>query len=309
MLVDTLGIGPRARERMQLAGLVFERIVAGAFGVAPGEVRYPQLTPRAVVAGVRHVVFTRMLERRHRELTGLTDDVLDWIESYRTPPHLGLRALAAAAPAHVPPEPAVFLTREGKRARLLGSVVHLTLDEGYASLSDPQIASFAGISTEAFHRHFASKEECFLAAIDEFVHETLATVRPAMDSADSWEQAVCSSMQAFLDHLLARRALLRLAFIDLFEVGPAMVGRMTRSVDALTAMLTEQAPAHPRGGPIARDAVTGALWGIISTHVSNDRLARLPSLAEHLAFTVMAPHIGSAAAVRAVRQGGRGASR
>ena len=85
VLVDALGIGPRARERMQLAGLVFERIVATAFALAPEEVAYPQLTSRAVVAGVRHLVFTRLLERRHRELATLSDEVLDWIESYRTP--------------------------------------------------------------------------------------------------------------------------------------------------------------------------------------------------------------------------------
>ena len=60
---------------------------------------------------------------------------------------------------------------------MLGSVVHLTLDEGYAQLTDPQIAQFAGVSTEAFHKQFASKEECFLAVLDEFVREALEAVR------------------------------------------------------------------------------------------------------------------------------------
>ena len=83
VLVDSLGIGPRSRERMQLAGLVFERIVAGAFALAPEQVSYPQLTSRVVVTGVRQIVFNRLLAHRHRELAGLSDEVLDWIESYR----------------------------------------------------------------------------------------------------------------------------------------------------------------------------------------------------------------------------------
>ncbi len=297
VLVDALGIGPKARERMQLAGFTFERIVATCFENAPKEIAFPQLTSRAVVGGVRHVAFTHLLEHRHRELLGLADEMLDWIESYRIPPGARLRTLTLGQPPHRPPAPAAFLTREDKRARVLGSVVHLTLDEGYAGLTDPQIAQFAGVSTEAFHRQFANKEECFLTVIDEFVKEALDAVRPAMARADSWEEAVYSTMSAFVEHLAAHQALLRIAFIDLFEVGPGMVGRMTRSVADVTTMLTERGPAPHRGPLVAREAVTGAVWGIISTYVGNDRLARLPSLVDHLAFTVLAPYIGAKAAI------------
>ncbi len=305
VLVDSLGIGPRARERMQLSGLAFERIVATAFKLAPAETVYPQLTSRVVVAGVRHLVFTRLLERRHRELAALSDEVLDWIECYRIPAGARLRAQPLTHPARLPPTPAAFLTAEDKRARVLGAVVHLTLDEGYASLTDPQIAQFAGISTEAFHRQFASKEECFLTVLDEFVEEMLASVRPAMDGADSWAEAVWLAVSAFVTHLLAHQALVRIAFIDLFEAGPAMIGRMTRSVADLTEMLAAAGPQPLRGPEIAREAVTGAIWGIISGLMANNRLARLPSLVDHLSFTVLAPYVGARPAVEAIAAGQR----
>jgi AcrR family transcriptional regulator len=305
VLVDSLGIGPRARERMQLAGLVFERVLANAFRLAPDEVVYPQLTSRAVVGGVRHLVFKRLLERRHRELLGLTDEVLGWIEAYRIPEGARLRTLTIAGPAHLPPSPAAFLSGDDKRARVLGSVVHLTLDEGYAGLTDPQIAQFAGISTEAFHRQFANKEECFLTVLDEWVAETLECVRPSMQDADSWGEAVYRTIDAFVNHLVLHQALLRIAFIDLFEVGPAMVGRMTRSVADFTELLTADGPAPTHGPQIAQEAVTGAVWGIISSLVANNRLSRLPSLVDHLAFTVLAPYVGAAAAVDAVAAGRR----
>ena len=99
MLVDALGIGPKARERMQLAGFTFERLVQGAFQMAPDGVGFPRLTSRGIVGGVRHVVFMRMLEHRERELYTLTDEVLDWIESYRMPAaaRLGVPAPDASA--------------------------------------------------------------------------------------------------------------------------------------------------------------------------------------------------------------------
>src|ERR1700677_4623973 len=257
VLVDSLGIGPKVRERMQLARFTFERLVSGAFQVAPDGVGFSRLTSRGVVGGVRHVAFTRVHQGRERELLTLSDEVLDWIESYRTPAAARLGLLSLASSTRVPPMPAEFLARDDRRARVLGSVVHLTLDEGYSRLTDPQIAQFAGMSTEAFHKQFPNKEECFLAVLDEFVAEALDSVKPSFESADAWPEAVYRAMSAFIDYLVAHQALLRVAYIDVFEVGPGMVGRMSRSIDAFTGLLTEQGPVPRRGPEIAREAITG----------------------------------------------------
>jgi len=301
VLVDSLGIGPKVRERMQLAGLTFERLVGGAFQMAPDGVPIPRLIARGIVGGVRHVAFRRMLEHRERELLTLSDEVLDWIESYRTPAVARLGVPAPAPAARQPPSPAAFLLREDRRARALGSVVHLTLDEGYRQLTDPQIAQFAGMSTEAFHKQFPTKEECFLAVLDEFVAEALDAVRGPFGSAATWPDAVYRGVTAFVDYLVAHQALLRIAFIDLFDVGPGMIGRMTRSVEAFTKLITEEGPAPRRGPEVAAEAITGALWTIVSGYVSNDRLARLPCLVDHLTFIVLAPHLGAKPAVEAIQ--------
>ena len=108
-------------------------------------------------------------------------------------------------------------------------------------------------------------------------------------------------MVAFVDYLLAHQALLRIAFIDIFEVGPAIIGRMSHSVEAFTGLLTEHGPAPRRGPEVAQEAITGAIWSIISSYVANDRVARLPCLVDHLTFIVLAPYIGSKAAVEEIQ--------
>jgi AcrR family transcriptional regulator len=301
VLVDALGVGPAVRERMLLAGLTFERLVTGAFQAAPDGIGFPGLTARGIVGGVRHTVFTRMLEHREKELFALTDEVLDWMESYRVPAAARLGVPAPFASRRQPPEPAAFLARDDRRARVLSSVVHLTLDEGYSRLTDPQIARFAGVSTEAFHKQFASKEECFLAVLDEFVREALDSVRGSFDDASSWPEGVYRAVVAFVEYLVAHEGLLRIAFIDLFEVGPAMVGRMTRSVEGFTKLMTEHGPPPRRGPEVALEAVTGALWAIISAYVASGRLHRLPCAVDHLTFTVLAPYVGPKAAVESIQ--------
>ena len=156
------------------------------------------------------------------------------------------------------------------------------------------------MSTEAFHKQFPSKEECFLAVLDEFVREGLDAVSASFDDVDSWPEGVYRAMVAFVDYLVAHEALLRIAFIDLFEVGPGIIGRVTRSVEGFTKFLTEHGPDARRGPNVANEAVTGALWAIISSYVTGGRLARLPCLVDHLTFTVLAPYIGPKAAVESI---------
>ncbi len=104
-----------------------------------------------------------------------------------------------------------------------------------------------------------------------------------------------------VEYLVAHEALLRIAFIDLFEVGPGMVGRLTRPVESFTKLLTNNGPAPRRGPEVAHEAITGALWSIISAYVAAGRVVRLPCLVDHLTFTVLAPYIGPKAAVEAIQ--------
>jgi AcrR family transcriptional regulator len=252
------------------------------------------------VGGVRHIAFLRLLEGRERELAKLTNEVLDWIEAYRSPLAARLGSSPLVTAPTPPPVPVASRGALDDRARALGSLLQLTLDRGYAGLSDPQIARFAGISTEAFHRQFASKEACFLAVLDEFVTGASDAVRGGMERGASWPEAVRHAIAAFIGYLLAHEALLRIAFVEVFEVGPAMVGRMTRAVDAVTELLAAEGPAPRRGATIAREAVTGAVWAIVSSYVTSNRVSRLPGLVDHLTFVVLAPYVGPREAIDAI---------
>ena len=300
VLVDSLGVGPKARERMTLAATTFERIVTMAFQADPNGEELSPLTVKALVAGIRHLAFTRMYEKREKELYTLTDEVLDWIESYRSPVAKRLNVSGLVVPEPVEPESAAFLSGEDKRSRSLSAIVHLTLDERYAELSDPQIAQFAGISTEAFHKQFVNKEACFFAVLDEFVAEAMEAVKHSIEGAASWPEAVHIAVRTLVEYFAAHEALSRMAFIDIFDVGPGMIGRLTRSIEDFTKLLDDLGPDAKRGPLVAREAVTGAIWGIVSSYTAHDRVRLLPRLVDQLTFIVLAPYIGPKPAMETI---------
>ncbi|HEY1451366.1 MAG TPA: TetR/AcrR family transcriptional regulator [Solirubrobacteraceae bacterium] len=300
VLVDSLGIGPKSRERMTLASTTFERVVAMGFQADPEGEELSPLTVRAIVAGIRHVAFTRMYERREKELYTLADELLDWIESYRSPAARRLNVSGLVRPNLIEPKPAAFLANDDRRSRALSALVHLTLDERYSELSDPQIAQFAGISTEGFHKLFVDKEACFLAVLDEFVAEAMQAVRRAIEPASSWPEAVYYGVSALAEYFASHEALSRLAFIEIFDVGPGMIGRMTRSIEDFTKLLDEIGPEARRGPLVTREAITGAIWGIVSAYSAHDRVRQLPQLVDQLTFLVLAPYIGPKPAMETI---------
>jgi AcrR family transcriptional regulator len=246
------------------------------------------------------VTSARLRHGREVELPGLTDELLDWVSAYRSPVAGRLATIALPNPPHVPASPAGFLSGDDRRSRVLGAVVHLTLDEGFAELSDPQIAQFAGMSTEAFHKQFPNKEQCFLAVLDEFAEETIATIAATAARASTWPEAVYLGVGAAVDYFVAHPGLVRMAFIDLFDVGPRMVDRLNATLDRFVKLLEESAPEPRRAPTLAAEAVTGGLWTVLSGYAVRNRLRYLPCLVDHLAFLVLAPYLGPKPAIEAI---------
>ncbi len=300
VLVESLGIGPRGYERLQATATSFERVVATGFALTPDKIALPPLAPRAIVGGVRSVVVRRLREGREAELANLTDELLDWIGSYRSTVVGRLRTLGSARPPRLVAKRARFLTREDRRSTVMDAMVQLALEEGYANVTDADIARAATISTEAFHREFAGKQECLLAVVDEFAAEAHDAVLRATRNDQEWAEAVYKGVEALIGYCAAHPGLVRLSFIDLFEAGDGMVHRVSGLLDGFVKVMTQRVPNPQRAPKVAGEAIVGAVWAILSSYAPHDRLRYLPCLVDHLAFLILAPYIGARSAVEAI---------
>jgi AcrR family transcriptional regulator len=297
VLIDGLGLGVPSRERMLRSAVAFERALAAGFRAAPDGVPLPPLAPKAIVGGARYALFDRLRNGREAELPALTDELLDWISAYRSP---SARIGLAGAVPHTPAEPARFLESDEKRTRVLGAVVHLTLDQGYRELTDPQIAQFAGMSTESFHKHFPDKRACYMAVVDAFFQETVEAITAAAARGSSWEEGAYLGVKAGVEHFAAHPGLVKMAFVDLFEVGPAVIESIGQTLGRLSALLREHSPEPVRAPLLAHEAILGGVWAVIGSYAVRKRVKYLPSLIDHLAFIVLAPYIGPKLAAQTI---------
>jgi AcrR family transcriptional regulator len=287
---------------MQLAGAAFEQLVSRVLGDAPHGGRPAPLAPRAIVGGIWQIAFARLIEGREGELPGMTEELLDWMHSYMFAPGLGLPSPAQAAARPRPQVRFAYLADGTDRGRALAALVRLIRSDGYESLGDARIADDAGITIEAFHDHFASRDACLYALLDGLSDELQGPLADAAHLAGGWPEYVRSALAGLLEHLAGREDLMRVAFLDALDAGPAAAARMMRVVGRLVTRLCQEAPRPRLGGAVASEAVSGALLGVISSCCARGLQRQLPALVDHLSFLVLAPYLGARAAATAIRR-------
>lgn len=305
VLVEALSAGPPGNQRMGCTATSFERVVATGFSHTPDGIALPPLAPRAIVGGMRFVLVRRLREGRQAEIAGLTDEVLDWVSSYRSSAVARLRTLSSAPPRLVVRR-ARFLTREDRRSTAMDAMVQLSLEDGYLKISDADIARAAAISTEAFHREFANKQECLLAIVDEFAAELHDAILRATRNDEDWPEAVYKGVEALVGYCAAHPGLVRLTFMDLFDSGNGMVEHVSGLLDGFIKVMTKRIPAPERAPSVAAEAITGAVWAILASYAPLDRLKYLPCLIDHISLFVLAPYIGARAAMETIEAAGAG---
>lgn len=327
-LVEVLGAGPAALARMQRTRTIFERMVGASLAEGPGGVALPAPLVNGIVCGIERITRRLLLAGEIGELVALSDELLAWVLSYRAPAAATLTATASPVP---PRAPARWLPRariENDRARILCRAARIAAAKGYAQLTPARIARDAEVSELRFAELFESPEQCFLDALDRLGLEALVCVARAARSSDDPLIGLHRGIVALMRHIADDPVLVRVAFVEIFALGPPGVQRRERLLGQFTELLAKSLPSHgattsparpSRGaresGPsrpsrapgvpgapsdLALEASVGAIWGIVHHHVTRGAARRLPDLAGYAGYLALAPAIGGEAAVEVI---------
>jgi AcrR family transcriptional regulator len=307
VIVDSLALGARAFERRAGAATGFEQMLRTSFDQTPGLGHVPDTTIRAMVGGVRRVIYHQLTEGRPEKLPELVDDLLRWVLSYQTAAPEGIdlerRAPTGPKPSAAPDAshsqlldlPAARLTLT-PRERIVLAVTTVVAERGYQDLTIPRISATAGISNQTFYEHFGGKEEAFLAAFDGGAAGAMGDTLAAFEAAPTWPEALWSGLEALLGFLASEPYFSRLAFLELLAAGPAAYGRSELVLDAFGAFLDPGFELRPEVPRLVGQAIVGGMWSIIHQEVAHERTAALVHLTPRLAYIALAPFVGAAEA-------------
>jgi AcrR family transcriptional regulator len=320
-----VGIERWARDAERLA-----RFFTYVFEQAPGEGTVPEPVARAIVGGLRTILYSRLRrERSGRSLKGelqkLTPDVVTWIVSfYPTPPGIPERPRprrrghlqGGRAPGTLSPSPRWAprglprgehslpkgFVAHNQRERIFDAVANLTAAKGYPALSLEEIVAEAAISLQTFYEHFENKEEAFLATFEMGHAKATAAINRSLDLRLSWAQNVRFGLTALLEFLASEPSIARLACVDILIAYPHVTGRVNEAnfsyIELLDIGPEDTYPNMP--APVMREASVGGIFELLHDYILHGRTQRVMELIDHVMYIALTPFAGSEIAAQAV---------
>jgi hypothetical protein len=167
----------------------FELMFRQSFEQAPERGEVSEVTIRAIVTGIRRVVYRCLREGRPAELQDHRGAAGVGVGHQRPggTPRMELSRLVPTTPELAPAEPesmTVLSWEErpdslrsraelAQRERIVRAAAKVVVEQGYEALSIPAISGAAGVSNQTFYEHFANKGEAFVAAFDALAGQAL----------------------------------------------------------------------------------------------------------------------------------------
>ena len=185
---------------------------------------------------------------------------------------------------HAPP---LEVRLDAQRRRLFDAASAIVAREGYAGATAEAIAREAGMSKATFYEHFANKEECVLALLDEGATELMVQLGHAADRGPfaSYEERVRRNVRAFLQTLAAHPDSARTLLVEIAGIGRAAAARREAVLEAFAdGLLRDNARHAPAAGaPVfaTRDdayAVVGGTVELVARRLRAGRGAELADL-------------------------------
>lgn len=149
-----------------------------------------------------------------------------------------------------------------QRARIFAALAAVLTERGYANTPVAAIIERAGVSRETFYEQFSSKQDCFIAALEETVGELAATLGAAVAAPGSPIERYDRMLRVYLDALVARPDTARLFLVETYAAGEEAMRRrlelQRQFVDGLVAIFGRRS-ARDRAACEALVAATVAL--------------------------------------------------
>jgi hypothetical protein len=134
--------------------------------------------------------------------------------------------------------------------------------------------------------------------------EALQLADEARLSSDSWAGGVYRAIAALMELTARDPVFARVAFLEIFVVGPAGLRARGRVMEQVTADMFATANSISRlrrgASELALQASVGAVWGIAHHRIATATAESLTALTAELAYMLLAPVLGAPKAIEAI---------
>lgn len=169
-----------------------------------------------------------------------------------------------------------------QRSRMLRAMAEAMAEHGYVGTPVAEIIKRAGVSRETFYQQFSSKQDCFLAALNDAISDLADTMAPGLAVPGTTAQKIHDLIGRYLDAVVGDPIAARIFLVESFAAGPEVSERRAilqrRFIDALAEFIGADTPE----GRFACEAFIAATIAMVTTRVATGDVASIPALLDPL---------------------------
>jgi AcrR family transcriptional regulator len=175
-----------------------------------------------------------------------------------------------------------------QRERMLHAMAQAMAEHGYVNTPVAAIIKLAGVSRETFYQQFSSKQDCFLAALEDTVGRLVGELTTSLEGPGTPVERFDRLVGHYLDALAADPNAARLFLIESYAAGPEVLARRVelhqQFVDGLAALIGAQTEA----GRFACEVLVSAIITMVTVRIGAGDAATLHELRDPLVELVRA---------------------
>jgi AcrR family transcriptional regulator len=149
-----------------------------------------------------------------------------------------------------------------QRERLFAALVALSAEKGYEATRVADLLELSGVSRSAFYEHFGAKEDCLLAALEEFVGPILRSLVGETQGTMPAERRVRQAFEGLIHVIVDQAPAARLCFVEIFAAGADAVDDFEQAVSAFQAFVSETLERMPGCDPLPPEIVRALIGGL-----------------------------------------------
>ncbi len=184
---------------------------------------------------------------------------------------------------------------ETERDRVIEGFIETVADLGYNATSLEAILARTGIDEETFHRHFADKEECFLAAWDYVTRRARPRALAAYESRDTWVEQMRAVGEEIYDYATKHPAHARIIYVEGPAAGERARQRVASTLEVFTELIDRGRCELDDPDSLTRataEGLAGAVYEQAGVLLMRGADEEIPQLVPQLMFAVVLPYLG-----------------
>jgi AcrR family transcriptional regulator len=194
---------------------------------------------------------------------------------------------------------------ENQRRRLIAAMAHSIARRGYAATSVDRVLEGSGVSRGTFYELFGNRQECLAATQEACLESLMERISAACVGERRWAAKVRAAVYATVEFADQAPDQARLLTLDAIAADAQSSRQALTAVDRFAEMLRPGREHHPKAAelpPVTERALVGSVAITIGCQLLEG--GSPAGLEAQLAYLVLAPYTGAAAARRLARPPG-----